>query len=237
MGQQQPDTSQRLLDAAERLFADTGYDAVSVREIAAAAAVNVAAINYHFGGKAALYDAVLARVMARKRDRYLAVLRTAGAPEYRSLEDLLAAFFANHLEDTLMSDHGRAFIKLFVREVHLGDPRRLRLIHEALAPLWTELRDALIRFVPELGERNCALAVGSLHGQLVHFTMRWHARANAALQPGAADFIQAVFPPLADTIETYIEQTVAHITRFSAAGIRALGPDEPDARTLRKEAT
>jgi AcrR family transcriptional regulator len=43
------DTKTRLLGAAERLFSDRGFKAVSHRHIAVAAAVNLAAVNYHFG--------------------------------------------------------------------------------------------------------------------------------------------------------------------------------------------
>jgi AcrR family transcriptional regulator len=52
-------TRERLVDAARRIFADKGYEAASVREITAAAAVNLGAITYHFGSKQGLYEAVL----------------------------------------------------------------------------------------------------------------------------------------------------------------------------------
>jgi AcrR family transcriptional regulator len=45
------DTKTRLLDAAGRLFSDRGFEAVPHRDIAVAAAVNLAAVNYHFGSK------------------------------------------------------------------------------------------------------------------------------------------------------------------------------------------
>lgn len=53
------DTRTRLIAAATPLFADKGFAAVSIRELAREAGVNVAAISYHFGGKEALYQAVL----------------------------------------------------------------------------------------------------------------------------------------------------------------------------------
>jgi AcrR family transcriptional regulator len=54
-------TTDRLLDTAEALFASRGYAAVSMRAIAAGAAVNVAAAHYHFGSKAGLFEAVFSR--------------------------------------------------------------------------------------------------------------------------------------------------------------------------------
>ena len=53
------DTRQRLIDAAAALFADKGFQNVTVREICKASTANVAAVNYHFGDKAGLYRAVV----------------------------------------------------------------------------------------------------------------------------------------------------------------------------------
>ena len=52
-------TRERILKAAERLFAERGYEATSIRAIVAKARVNQAAINYHFAGKDGLYREVL----------------------------------------------------------------------------------------------------------------------------------------------------------------------------------
>jgi len=71
------DTKMRLLDAAERLFSDKGFEAVSHREIASAAAVNLAAINYHFGSKDQLIRAVIKRSVDPLNARRLAALARA----------------------------------------------------------------------------------------------------------------------------------------------------------------
>nr|MBA3839938.1 helix-turn-helix transcriptional regulator [Thermoleophilaceae bacterium] len=57
-----PDTKQRILDAAERRFAAEGFDGTSMRAVTAEADVNLAAVNYHFGSKAALLEAVVGRI-------------------------------------------------------------------------------------------------------------------------------------------------------------------------------
>src|SRR5207247_5047290 len=54
-----PETRERLLRAAERLFADRGFKDVTVRDICRAARANVAAVNYHFGDKLGLYREVM----------------------------------------------------------------------------------------------------------------------------------------------------------------------------------
>src|SRR5262245_48182317 len=55
------DTKQRILDTAERLFAEQGYADTSMRQVIADAGVNLAAIHYHFGSKEELLDAVVSR--------------------------------------------------------------------------------------------------------------------------------------------------------------------------------
>ncbi len=71
-------TNARILDAAESLFADRGFDATSMRMITAAAEVNLAAVNYHFGSKAGLLEAVFRRrvePLNRERLRLLTTLQ------------------------------------------------------------------------------------------------------------------------------------------------------------------
>ena len=55
------DARNRLLDAAEKLFCEKGFHAVSVRELTAEANCNIAAVNYHFGGKENLYSEMFRR--------------------------------------------------------------------------------------------------------------------------------------------------------------------------------
>lgn len=59
----QPDTIERILDAAAALFAERGYTETSLRTITSTANVNLAAVNYHFGSKKALIQAVFARYL------------------------------------------------------------------------------------------------------------------------------------------------------------------------------
>ena len=57
-------TKAKILDTAEKLFGDKGFDATSLRDITTEAQVNLAAVNYHFHSKESLIDAVIARRMA-----------------------------------------------------------------------------------------------------------------------------------------------------------------------------
>ena len=221
------DTRERLLDAAERLFADHGYDAVPVRDIATAADVNVAAINYHFHGKDRLYQEVLRRVITAKRDRNLAALDAAHVRDGNDLESIIRAFFRIHFEDTLKSEAGRNFLKLFVREMHHGSPAGLQTFHELLQPMWERVGRAVLASLPAADPALVPLIVGSLHGQLIHFTMRWHTHQDDLCEVGVPQTMRRLFPPLAEDVDQYIDLAVEHITRFSVAGILAVAAHRP----------
>ncbi len=88
------ETQDRILDAAERLFAERGIESVSVRSILAEARVNAALANYHFGSREGLIDALLRRRLAplnEERARLLDEIAVRGRAA--SLEDVLRAFF------------------------------------------------------------------------------------------------------------------------------------------------
>jgi AcrR family transcriptional regulator len=70
-------THERILNAAEKLFAQHGHDGTTLREITKAAGVNLAAVNYHFGSKQALYTEVFQRVIRPINERRLAILADA----------------------------------------------------------------------------------------------------------------------------------------------------------------
>src|SRR5437763_14145047 len=85
-------TRERILDAAEALFMEHGFEATSMRAITAAAAVNLAAVNYHFGSKEELFEAVLTRrldPMNQQRVELLARLEAKAAPGPLSCDRIL----------------------------------------------------------------------------------------------------------------------------------------------------
>ena len=88
-------TRERILDAAELLFAEKGFHAVSVRDITRAAGVDVALVNYHFGGKQLLFESVFMRraeVLNLERLRQLEVVIDRAYPKAPSVESIIDAF-------------------------------------------------------------------------------------------------------------------------------------------------
>src|ERR1700681_651962 len=84
------DTKTRILDVAEKLFGESGFDATSLRDITAAAHVNLAALNYHFQSKESLIDAVIERRFEPVNQRRLEMLAAAGPNP--SVEQIVEAF-------------------------------------------------------------------------------------------------------------------------------------------------
>jgi len=215
------DTSERLLAAAADLFARHGYDGTSIRDIATAADVNVAAINYHFQGKENLYHEVLRRVVEGKRDRYMEGMRAVREEQPGDARAIIRSFFKMHFEDTLKTPEGGQFLALFVRELHHGQPHTAQIISDSLIPLWEDLGESLLATMPEITPEIAPWIAGSLHGQMVHFTMRWHkAHCCTTGCRESANPVARIFPLPIEDVDEYIDTAVEHITHFSVAGIR-----------------
>ncbi|WP_295801994.1 TetR/AcrR family transcriptional regulator [uncultured Microbulbifer sp.] len=90
----QLDTVHRILDAAEVLFAERGFTETSLRTITSTAGVNLAAVNYHFGSKKELIQAVFERFLTpftEHLDRELS--RRASADQQLKVDDLLQSLY------------------------------------------------------------------------------------------------------------------------------------------------
>jgi hypothetical protein len=166
-------------------------------------------------------------VITAKRDRHLAVMETVLADETQDLAAAIRAFFRCHFDDVLRSDEGGNFLMLFVRELHAGSPDGARMIHELLQPMWDSLGRAVLANLPAADPALAPWIVGSLHGQLIHFTMRWHTAHGGGCHAGPPEAMRLLFPPLAEDVDRYIDLAVEHITRFSVAGIQSVAAGQP----------
>ena len=148
------DTKERILDAAERIFAERGFAGTSLRAVTSAAEVNLAAVHYHFGSKEALLQEILHRRVApinQERAKRLDRIEARAADEPASVEEIVAAFLepAVQLGDGPGSD-GRAVRALAARIY--GEPRELvePMIREEFGDLSRRFVALLARALPEL---------------------------------------------------------------------------------------
>jgi AcrR family transcriptional regulator len=126
-------TRDQILDAGERLFAERGYDGVSMRDIVAETALrNQASLYHHFRNKRALYEAVLKRGLEQVLD--LMPERHARTPEEIDAN-------VDHLVDYLS---GHPHLALLIQRATLDGSRTLRkLLNGLLRPLQAEGRRSL----------------------------------------------------------------------------------------------
>jgi AcrR family transcriptional regulator len=198
-------TRERLLDAAERLFAEKGFAATSVRDITAAAASNIAAVNYHFGGKYNLYNEVFRRRMAAMREQRIAGIRQARA-QGGSLEAVLHAFATAFLRPLVDRGSGRLLVELISREMLDPQLPRELFLAEVVGPIQEVLAEAIMAVTPGLGPGPARLCVISIVGQLLQIAHR--------LQRGELAAAWGAELPL-------LPEMVDQIVRFSTAGVRA----------------
>lgn len=198
----------RLLDAAEELFCEHGFDGTSVRDIAGTAGCNVASVNYYFGGKDKLYVEVWRRHLLWMRDMRIASIervmsKNGGKP---TLEELLRSYATAFLEPLVEGEKSLRFIRLMAREMidrHLPEGM---FVKEMILPVMAALQRALLQICPWLEESKARLAILSIVGQLMHVVAA-KTMFEKSGEPQAPRF------NLADLVE--------HIVAFSAAGIRA----------------
>lgn len=205
-----PSARQRLLDASEQLFAEHGWNAVSIRTIVAAADVNLAALHYHFGSKEQLLAEIFAgraKPIAEERMRLLAEINLDDVP---SLERILEAFLRPAL--TIGSDHrfgGRAFVKLRARLATEPEAVSRKILASAFDESSGEFLTALGRTLPEIPRADLEWRFHFMLGAMF-YTMadagRIQSLTNGRCDPGQ------------------VEDALAHIIPFLAAGFRS-APD------------
>lgn len=143
------ETRDRILDAAEKLFADQGFEAVSLRQITAQAEVNLAAVNYYFGSKEGLIIEVLARVVGPINEKRLAMLDEAEAEgKPVEIERILEAIFLPVVSSMNESEHSRQVV--------------LKLAGRCMSETSAEMPETMRRLFREVADRFCSVLLKTL---------------------------------------------------------------------------
>ena len=170
------DTKERILNVAERLFADRGFPATSLRDLTSEAGVNIASVNYHFGSKDALLAAVLERRLRPVNARRLELLdaiESAAANGVPNVEDVIRAFlsppFHKRQEWGAGGDH---FLRLLGR-IHSETNEEFRAtFFQQFQGVFRRFRQALQRALPHLDATDIGWRMLFLVGSMA-FTMAW----------------------------------------------------------------
>jgi len=210
-------TKQALLRAAITVFADKGYLSARVREICALAGANAAAVNYHYGGKEALYAAVLEHIFTHSHpDAPLEPAPdepdTPRAGVVRHVRRMIRDMYALDGDSGVHAELGR----IFIRELAAPSDNLTRLIERYALPKSAELGAVIREYLgPNASEETVFNCVYSLRAQVMHGIVFWPVIRE--IRPGYADM-----QDLARRIEE-------HVIAFTMGGLEAVR------RTLEKQ--
>jgi AcrR family transcriptional regulator len=140
------ETRTRILDAAERLFAERGIEAVSVRSVLAAAGVNVALAHYHFGSREGLIAELLrVRVAPLMAELSRAVEETDARGAEATLEDVLRAYFVPAARWTAE----RPTLSRLIAQLQSAPSPEIRTVgDDAVRGVMNQLATAVLRRLP-----------------------------------------------------------------------------------------
>ena len=206
---QQIETRQRLLNAACEVFGSRVYKEATVREICHVAGANVAAVNYHFGGKEKLYDAAWRYAFALTDEKYPIRYEAQLAPE-QQLRSIVQAFLGRILD----SGPAGYFPRLMIRE--MTQPTALATIVDEVIRPSIEVIKKIVRNVAdrELTDAEAHFCTVSVVSQCVFFNfsrpMRQHMMGRSHMEAHE------------------LGQLVEHVTSFSIAGIRRKRSDRQE---------
>jgi TetR/AcrR family transcriptional regulator, regulator of cefoperazone and chloramphenicol sensitivity len=196
---------EKLLEAAGQVFAERGYYKATIREICRRATANVAAVNYTFGGKLALYTEVLRRsVRAPEMARVTAALDAARSPE-----EMLRNVIRARLQSLCGGKRPDRGFHIVMHEFSQPTPAMTRVIDEAMRPIYKRVLGAvgeMLGLPPE--HEKTRLCNNSIIGQVLFY---------AFSQP----VLSRLQPELKLTPQQ-LERIATHISEFSLAYLRKM---------------
>jgi len=196
------DTRNRLLDAAEKLFCQRGFEGTSVRDITAEAGCNIAAVNYYFGSKEKLYEEMFHRRLSEKIQGHMKTIERVCARPDATLEDLLRELVRPTMESALRGDTWSRVVRFLVREALHRRFDRDKIAEELIGKFFERLAAAFQQLLPGLEKRAAWRAALTFESLVMHPILFF-------------EMYDLVLPGF--TVEEITEQ----IVRVGAAGLRS----------------
>lgn len=203
MDDRERETRQRLIDSATRLFAERGFAKVTVREICKAARANVAAVNYHFGGKTGLYEEIVQSAIRTMHGTTQEIQKTG---EGRPPEEQLRIFVRIFLTRVVQARDGWIH-RFMAHELNDPTPALDLVVKQVIKPRMAYLGSVIASLLDcRPTDTRVELCVMSVQSQCL-----------VLLNDKIANRIQPV-----QITPKRLDQIADHITTFSLAGIKAL---------------
>ena len=161
-------TKDRILGAAEELFAQHGFAATSLRQVTGLAAVNIAAVNYHFGSKENLVNEVFRRRMDEMTARRLQQLEAAQREHPGQLEPVLAAFIEPALALAQDRNGGGAFVRVIARAYAEHNESLRRFLSDQYGHVLRHFGKALAACMPGIDKDSLYWRLDFLAGALTY---------------------------------------------------------------------
>ena len=198
-------TKDRILGAAEELFAQHGFAGTSLRQVTTRADVNIAAVNYHFGSKENLVNEVFRRRMDEMSARRLAQLKAALQQHPGELEPVLAAFVEPALAMAQDRHGGGAFIRVIARAYAEKNDSLRKFLSDQYGHVLRDFAKAIAGCVPALGKEQLYWRLDFLSGALTY---------------AMADF-GMIKRPSGLSEAAHRERAARELIRFASAGLKA----------------
>ena len=161
-------TKDRILSAAEALFAEFGFVGTSLRQVTSRADVNLAAVNYHFGSKDNLVAEVFRRRMDEMSRARLEQLETTRQQSPGDLEPVLRAFIEPALALSLERDGGAAFVRVLARAYAERNDRLRKFLSDNYGHVLREFSRAIAECLPQLEKESLYWRLEFLAGALTY---------------------------------------------------------------------
>ncbi|MEJ5299846.1 MAG: CerR family C-terminal domain-containing protein [Thermodesulforhabdaceae bacterium] len=202
-------TKERILSAAERLFASKGYDAVTIREITSKARCNLSLVYYYFGSKKNLYLEVFKNRWAqRARELHETFFGAIEKRKPQTLEEIVRILTEIYLERKMDAENIQVHLQLIARELQKPTEALDFIFHEVMKPFFTRLEELVRPFMnPAVLHEDVVLSLFSIFAQIIHFIHSRHVLPKIMERPFDA---------------AMKELLVKHITNLSLHGMNSL---------------
>lgn len=203
-------TRKRLLDAAEELFADRGFEGTSTRDIAALSGDTIGSVNYHFGTKDELHIAVIRRRHREITEERMTMLeRRIESDEAPALEEIVAYLIVPYLQRAMKGEAGwRNYLRMMSRIIY--SPKWYpEIVADLYDPASRQFIEWIRKAVPGAAFKDIGYAYHFVLGVMLHCSADIATNRIGNLTDGICD-------------SSNFEEIRERVVRFCAAGIRGV---------------